>query len=512
VLQKGPRRATLTGLVSCALVGAVSLVGLAGYERPRLALSESLPGRAAGYAEAASGFPISGQDKFLGSVNLFTNPQFTQFFNQVTPENAGKWGSAAGLTRTAAMRWTNLDNAYNFAKANGFPIRFHVLVWGNQQPTWMSSLPPAEQRVEIEKWFAAVATRYPDLDWIEVVNEPLHDPPDCEHPANAGSACAASGNYLRALGGHNDTDGTGWDWILNAFRLARQYFGDDARLMMNDFSITNSNSATTQYLEIIDLLMKENLIDGIGVQGHAFSTRGNMAVHQANLDRLAATGLPIQVTELDIDGVASGGVPGDEVQLADYRRIFPTFWEHPAVEGITLWGWRQPSHWRNAQNAPIVLSTGVFKPAAHWLLAYVNAIAPVITPEQIFTLGDGVDNHVGTVQATDWASEIGRLHLRTFSWQITGGTGAAIFAIDPSTGDVHVANPAALDPQPSVSEYSLTVRVNDGFHTSDEVEVTIGLPLEVRICHLGVEDKIVDKMGLKGHLTHGDAIGACPAF
>jgi hypothetical protein len=69
VLQKGLRRATLTGLVSCALVGAVSLVGLAGYERPRSALSESLLGPAAGYAEAASGFPISGQDKFLGSVN-----------------------------------------------------------------------------------------------------------------------------------------------------------------------------------------------------------------------------------------------------------------------------------------------------------------------------------------------------------------------------------------------------------------------------------------------------------
>jgi GH35 family endo-1,4-beta-xylanase len=423
---------------------------------------------------AAGDFPISGEDKFLGSVNLFADPMFTQFFNQVTPENAGKWGSAAGLTRIAPMRWANLDAIYDFADANGFPLNFHVLVWGNQQPTWMASLPPDEQLAEIDEWFAAVAARYPDIDSIQVVNEPLHDPPDCEHPMNQGDACPSSGDYLQALGGHNDTDGTGWDWVLNAFRLAREHFGPDAKLMINDYSITSSTAATTEYLEIIEILQSEDLIDAIGVQGHAFSTTGDMAVHEANLDRLAATGLPIQVTELDIDGLAAGGVPGDEVQLADYRRIFPTFWEHPGVEGITLWGWREPNHWRNAENAPIVLSTGELKPAAHWLLAYVNAIAPAIPPGQGFVLGDHGADPVGTVEAEDWASEIGRPDLRTFTWQITGGTGAGIFAIESSTGEIRVANPELLDR--TASPYSLEVRVSDGFHTSDEADVTIRLP------------------------------------
>jgi hypothetical protein len=275
-----------------------------------------------------------------------------------------------------------------------------------------------------------------------------------------------------ALGGDDGTDGTGWDWVLNAFRKAREHFGADAKLMINDYSITNSTAATTQYLEIIEILQSEDLIDVIGVQGHAFSTRGDMAVHKSNLDRLAATGLPIQVTELDIDGLAADGVPGDEVQLADYRRIVPTFWEHPAVEGITLWGWRQPNHWRNAQNAPIVLSTGVLKPAAHWLLAYVNAIAPVITPGQAFTVDDG--EVVGTVEAEDWASQIGRPELRTFSWQITGGTGAGIFTIESSTGEIRVANSELLDRK--ASPYSLKVRVSDGFHTSEEADVTVSLP------------------------------------
>src|SRR4051794_3717679 len=418
-------------------------------------------------AVAQSGFPIYGQDKWLGSVNEFTQPLFLQYFNEVTPENAGKWGSAAGTTRTAAMRWTALDQAYNFAKTNGMKFNFHILVWGNQQPTWMSTLPADEQLVEIKKWFAAVAERYPKIDYLQVVNEALHDPPDCAAPSNQGSNCAASGNYARALGGANGTDGTGWDWVLNAFRLARQYF-PNTKLMINDYSITSSDSATTQYLQIINLLKRENLVDIIGEQGHAFSTTNNMAIHKANLDRLAATGLPIQITELDIDGVASGSTPGDVVQLRDYRRIFPVFWEHPGVTGITEWGWHQPNHWRNAQNAPIVLSDLTPKPAGLWLYNYVRGIAPVIRPSQSFAVSDANTASVGTVQADDWASAINRPELRTFAWQLSGGGGA--FRIVPATGEIRIADQKLLDEN---TTYPQTVRVSDGFHTSADEALTV---------------------------------------
>src|SRR4051795_6296492 len=144
-------------------------------------------------AHAQTAFPLYGKDKWLGSVNDFTNTLFTQHFNFVIPENAGKWGSAAGTTRTAAYRWTALDQAYNFAKTNGMKFNFHVLVWGNQQPTWMATLPADEQLAEIKKWFAAVAEPSPDIDYLQVVNEALHAPPDCTAPANQGNNCAASG-------------------------------------------------------------------------------------------------------------------------------------------------------------------------------------------------------------------------------------------------------------------------------------------------------------------------------
>jgi len=306
----------------------------------------------------AHGAPLAeGQPKFLGCT--FSPPQapeFADYWNKVTPENAGKWGSVEA--KRDVMDWDALDAAYQFAKSHGLPFQMHVLVWGNQQPEWIETLPPDEQRAEIEEWFAAVATRYPKLDFVEVVNEPLHDPPAKDDEGG--------GNYLQALGG---SGASGWDWVLESFRLARRYF-PHSQLMINDYSITNTDADTTRYLEIIALLRKEKLIDAIGVQGHAFATTTAtpMAVHRANLDRLASTGLPIYVTEFDLDG------PTDEEQLKDYQRVFPVFWEHPAVRGITLWGFR-PGLWRSKQGANLVRDDGSERPALQWLRKYLHGEA-----------------------------------------------------------------------------------------------------------------------------------------
>ena len=155
----------------------------AGRRRRVVALAATaLAGAALAPAAAHAQFPVYSKDKWLGSISEFTRPLFTQYFNQITPENGGKWGVAAGTTRTAAMRWNQLDTAYNAAQANGFPFNFHVLLWGNQQPTWMATLPPEEQLAEINKWFAAVAARYPNIKWLQVVNEPTWDPPDGSVP------------------------------------------------------------------------------------------------------------------------------------------------------------------------------------------------------------------------------------------------------------------------------------------------------------------------------------------
>ncbi|GGF26818.1 endo-1,4-beta-xylanase [Hymenobacter cavernae] len=306
-----------------------------------------------------TGPPLAtGKSKFFGGIwspAQLTN--FTAYWNMVVPSNAGKWGSVEG-TRDV-MNWTNLDAAYKLAKDNGFPFRLHVLLWGAQQPTWIASLPPAEQLEEIKEWFAAVAERYPGIDYLEVVNEPLHNAPD-DSPTTNGDG----GNYIVALGGAGTT---GWDWVINAFKLGRQYF-PNARLMINDYSVENSVENATRYRNIITLLQQQQLIDAIGIQGHSFSTRPtSAAVLKSSLDVLAATGLPLYITELDVNGAE------DETQLSEYQRVFPVFWEHPSIKGISHFGWLPGAD----AEAHLAYANGAERPALVWLKDYVrNTVLP----------------------------------------------------------------------------------------------------------------------------------------
>ncbi len=305
------------------------------------------------------GTPLAqGQDQFLGSAyDDIQAPGFTGYWNQLTPGNAGKWGSVE-YTRDQ-MNWSALDVAYNEAKRYGMLFKEHTLLWGAQQPEWMNDLDSAEQRQEIEEWFAALAERYPDFDMIDVVNEPIHNAPNGMVPWGT---TRPNIDYAGALGGEGTT---GYDWIIEAFRLARQYF-PDAKLILNEYSVINSTSVTQNMIEIVNLLKAEDLIDGIGEQAHAFTTRGvSSSLLKTNLDALAATGIPLYISEFDIDG------PTDLEQLQEMKRVFPLFWEHPAMAGVTLWGYRY-GLWRNDQGAYLITEEGVERPAMTWLKAYVN--------------------------------------------------------------------------------------------------------------------------------------------
>jgi sugar lactone lactonase YvrE/GH35 family endo-1,4-beta-xylanase len=315
-----------------------------------IVLSPALPAQSEREAS-----PIAkGCTKFLGGA--FSAAQatgFTRYWNKVTPENAGKWGVVESVRDR--MDWSGLDAAYALAQQNDLPFHMHVLVWGNQQPAWIETLPPQEQLAELREWFEAVAARYPDIAFVEVVNEPLHDPPS--------QRSEGGGAYMEALGG---AGASGWDWVINAFRMAREYF-PRAQLLINEYDVTNKPANARRYKQIVDLLRASNLIDAVGVQGHAFSTRADVPVSTlvANLDLLASAGLPLYVTELDIDG------PTDEAQLRDAQRIFPAFWRHTAVRGITVWGFR-PGNWRSEHGAFLVRIDGAERPAMQWLRSYVS--------------------------------------------------------------------------------------------------------------------------------------------
>ncbi|MBN2812789.1 MAG: endo-1,4-beta-xylanase, partial [Bacteroidales bacterium] len=340
-------------------------------------LNKGEPGTVLPPAEMPPGTPIAaGQSKFLGSEWDYNQaPNFASYWNQMTPGNAGKWGSVE-YTRDV-MDWTVLDSTYNVSRRYKMPFKEHTLIWGAQQPSWIGALDSAQQRQEIEEWYAALADRYDSIEYIDVVNEPIHNAPNGMVPWGT---TVPNVNYAGALGGAGVT---GWDWIITAFRLARQYF-PDSKLILNEYSVINSLSTTQQYIEIIDLLKAENLIDGIGEQGHAFTTYGvPAATLKSNLDLLAETNIPIYITELDIDGLT------DLAQLKEYQRVFPIFWEHPAVEGITLWGYRY-GVWRQEQGAYLITADNTERPAMTWLKAYVNDTL-TLTGNIEVTSADGSD-------------------------------------------------------------------------------------------------------------------------
>jgi len=299
------------------------------------------------FLHQATSQPLAtGKDKFLGSCVTSIRSDFTKYWNQVTAENAGKWASVEG-TRDV-YNWASLDNIYNYAISNGFRYRHHNLVWGQQQPSWITSLDSATQRAQVEEWIRLVGERYPKIDFIDVVNEPL-------------SAPAA---YKNALGGNG---ATGWDWVITVFQWARKYC-PRAQLHVNEYNILQSNTVTDRYIGLIDTLKARGLIDGIGIQGHYFEFKGTgysypISTLKSNLEKLATKRLPIYITEFDINEA------DDAIQLQNYQIYFPLFWDHPAVKGITLWGYAENAVWKpyafvvDYRNAP--------RPALQWLKAYV---------------------------------------------------------------------------------------------------------------------------------------------
>ncbi len=306
----------------------------------------------------------TGSTKFLGNTDDAPDSNFVNYWNQTTAGNAGKWGSVGISQDTTQWNWSGLDRVYNFAQSHHLIFKDHNLIWGQQQPSWISGLDSATQYHYIDTWIRQVGQRYPNLDMVDVVNEPLdgHNPPD---------GTGSNANYVKALGGKG---ATGWDWVINAFKLARKYMPSNAKLLINDFNIINFSWATTSYVQIVNLLKQQNLIDGIGVQCHDGEIQGtDTSVLRSNLDQLAATGIPIYISEMDLGNLSNYGTPDDNVQLQAYQRIFPLFWQHRGVKGITLWGYKESEMWAPTSSSYLVRSDGTSRPALLWMANYVKS-------------------------------------------------------------------------------------------------------------------------------------------
>lgn len=283
--------------------------------------------------------------KFLGNiVGNYVPSDFGKFWNQVTPENAGKWGYIAVSPDTTSWRWSILDSIYNYAAAKGYSFKFHNLIWKPQQPRWMHDMDSIQQRQMVESWIRLCGERYPKTAMVDVVNEPIQQP----------------AFYKNAIGGDGKT---GWDWVIWSFEKARQAF-PRAILLINDYDILGNDTNAEKYIQIIDLLMARNLIDGIGCQGHGLE-KVDTSIIKSNLKLLEKTGLPIYISEYDVDE------SNDTKQLEIFKQQIPIFWNDPQVKGITLWGYAERKTWR--LYTYLVHTDGTERPALQWLLKYVSS-------------------------------------------------------------------------------------------------------------------------------------------
>ncbi|MBD3242674.1 MAG: hypothetical protein GF331_18935 [Chitinivibrionales bacterium] len=291
-----------------------------------------------------------GQEPFFGSIwkrqvsAADADPLFGGFFDQVTPENVGKWGVAEPVE--GAFKWDALDAMYEAADTLGMPAKHHTFVWGQQQPSWVTA---SNAQTAVENWISAYMARYGDrVTMIDVVNEPVHAKP----------------SYRSGLGGDGST---GWDWVVWVYEKARQY-APNATLLVNEYDVLKSANVLTNYMNVIRVLNDRGLLDGIGVQGH-FLEGTNATTIGRHLDSLATFGLPVYVSEYDVNRA------DDQSQLSVYQAQFPVMWEHPSVAGITLWGHREGSLWRD--NAYLLRADGSERPALTWLRGYLGRPGPV---------------------------------------------------------------------------------------------------------------------------------------
>ncbi len=379
-----------------------------------------------------------GKGRFIGnalSSSIPIYPNFSTYWNQVTPGNAGKWGSVEGIMNS--YDWTWLDAFYTYATGNGFLFKDHCLIWGAQQPGWIpGSLDSAQQRAKVEQWIDTVGARYQSMAMVDVVNEPFHQPPA----------------YMHALG---DTGTTGWDWVVTAFALARQHTVRGVKLLLNEYNILQDNTVTTRYLALIDTLRVRGLIDGIGIQGHYFEFRSYagspnpyvypVATLKSNLERLVATGLPVYISEFDINEA------NDSTQLANYKIYFPLFWENPGVKGITLWGYVQGDVWKT--DAYLIRYDGSERPALQWLRKYVASPLPPAPVSPVNTTG--VPRNPRLV----WQSSANALSYRV---QVSTLPGFSPIIVDTTLADTTVP----LAPLSALTSYYWRVTASNDSGTS----------------------------------------------
>ncbi len=240
-----------------------------------------------------------------------------EYFNAVTLDNNLKWPVWRDPEK---QQQTKI--ALDYLEAQNLRIRGHNLVWPGKKftPAYFANQPDFGPAFgdSITRHIQDIAsyTKGKVYAW-DVINEMMHEK-----------------DYFDVL---PQSEAVEW------FKLAKD-IDPDAQLFINDYSMLNNvaspiNIAT--YLSVIASLRGAGApIEAIGVQGHVGRQPRNPKQVLQDLDLFVESGLPVQITEFDINS------PDENLQ-ADYTRDFLiACYSHPVVTGFTMWGFWEGAHWK----------------------------------------------------------------------------------------------------------------------------------------------------------------------
>jgi endo-1,4-beta-xylanase len=251
----------------------------------------------------------------------------TQYFTIVTPENAMKFGPLhPGPDR---YDFSDADFIVDFAQTHGMQVRGHTLVWHNQLPGWLEGgdWSKEELMAVLRDHIHTVVGRYRGrvVAW-DVVNEAIAD-----------DGTLRDTIWLRVIGP---------EYIELAFRWAHEA-DPNALLFYNDYGAEGlCPKADAVYALVADLVQRGVPIHGVGMQMHAsLDWCPEPESVSANIQRLSALGLQVQITEMDVRVPEPATQEKLETQASIYRDMLNVCISSGNCTAFVLWGFTDNHSW-----------------------------------------------------------------------------------------------------------------------------------------------------------------------
>ena len=202
----------------------------------------------------------------------------------------------------------------------------------------------------IKNVFAAVKEEYSDVDFYawDVVNECWLDDGKPRNPGEQGQEEGSQNSAWVKVFGDNS-------FIKPAFEFAKKYAPEGTKLYYNDF-----NEYMPQKTDAIIKMVEEinsdgHYIDGIGLQSHLDVSFPSVSVYKKALAKFCATGLDVQVTELDAT-TSDKSEEGFEKQAQYYSDIMDCLVEYKDnISAVVFWGTTDDQSWR-ASKTPLLFN------------------------------------------------------------------------------------------------------------------------------------------------------------